>query len=62
MNKILCNKCMQEMVTVDYPCGKYVEPCECTKEELAEELYNEAKTEGYELGYDDARQLKPMRM
>ena len=50
------------MVTTDYPCGKYVEPCECTKEELAEELYNEAKTEGYELGYDDARQLKPMRM
>jgi len=58
MNKILCNKCMQEMVTVDYPCGKYVEPCECTKDVDYKTAYNE----GYKDGYDDAEDSIPRKL
>jgi hypothetical protein len=47
---------------VTYELGTYVVPCACVEVELDEERYNEAVAESYERGYDDARQLKPMRM
>jgi len=49
---------MQEMVTVDYPCGKYVEPCECTKDVDYKTAYNE----GYKDGYDDAEDSIPGKL
>ena len=58
MDKILCHKCVQEMVTVDYPYGRYVKPCECTKDVDYKTAYNE----GYKDGYDDAEDSIPRKL
>jgi len=46
--KLLCNKCFQEIATVSYPEGIYVERCPCEDENI----FLDGHTEGYDKGYD----------
>ena len=47
--KILCNKCFQEVKTVEYDCGIFVEPCECAEDITADRekvIYDEGWRNG----------------
>ena len=48
--KILCNIYFQEVKTVEYDCGIFVEPCECAEgitEDREDEIYDDGWQDGY---------------